>query len=288
MSRRYVLRAAGRKLAIKQLPYHIVRDSKEGESANDHNGDRKWRAQMEVEESANQDSPQLMIAGQQAVKGLNPVQASEPGWTAPRSPNPGRRKEHPELTQVAFDKLLAFLDPDRDSAGRKYEIIRRKLVKFFECRGCPIPDDLADETINHVARKIDQGQQITGDEPARYFYGVARYIIRGHWRRSARSSESTECLPQYYHPREDPAETAQRRTEEHMSCKRLEELERCLRELTEDNRELIIKYYEYEQGGKKESRILLARRLGIQSNALRLRVHRIRLKLKQDLNGLIE
>jgi RNA polymerase sigma factor (sigma-70 family) len=194
------------------------------------------------------------------------------------------RAENPELTQDAFDKMLAILDQDRNAAGRKYEIIRRKLQKFFECRGCAIPSDLADETINLVARKIAHGQQITGDEPARYFYGVARNVIKEYWRRPARWLDSTECLPQAYHPSQDPSETAQRNLEARNSDQRLEELGRCLRELTDENRELIIQYYQFEGSAKKASRRMMARQLGIRSNALRLRVHRIRLKLRRDFN----
>jgi len=33
------------------------------------------------------------------------------------------------LTQEAFDRLLGWLDPDRESAGEKYEAIRLRLIK---------------------------------------------------------------------------------------------------------------------------------------------------------------
>ncbi len=58
------------------------------------------------------------------------------------------------LTQAALDSLLAWLDPDRDRAGAKYEAIRTRLIKVFVCRGCPEAEDLADETINRVASKL--------------------------------------------------------------------------------------------------------------------------------------
>ena len=44
------------------------------------------------------------------------------------------------LTQEAFDALLAWLDPEREAAGRKYEEIRLRLIKLFTCRGCSEPD----------------------------------------------------------------------------------------------------------------------------------------------------
>ena len=48
------------------------------------------------------------------------------------------------LTQGAFDKMLAWLDTDRNLAGEKYEKLRIKLIKIFTCRGCDSPEDLAD------------------------------------------------------------------------------------------------------------------------------------------------
>src|ERR671938_30866 len=66
------------------------------------------------------------------------------------------------LTAEAFTKLLARLDPDRERAGEKYEELRRTLVKFFEWRGAPFPEDQADETFNRVARKLDEGRGQSG------------------------------------------------------------------------------------------------------------------------------
>jgi hypothetical protein len=40
------------------------------------------------------------------------------------------------LTQDAFDKLLNWLDSDRERAGQKYETIRLRLIKIFTCRRC--------------------------------------------------------------------------------------------------------------------------------------------------------
>src|SRR6476646_4870393 len=79
------------------------------------------------------------------------------------------------LTQEALDKLLACLDPNRESAGEKYEHIRVGLVKFFEWRGCSFSQDHADETINRVARKLDQGEELR--DVYTYVYGVARMLI---------------------------------------------------------------------------------------------------------------
>src|SRR5918911_1288958 len=80
------------------------------------------------------------------------------------------------LTRDAFDQLLSWLHPDREQAGKKYEEVRYKLIKIFGCRGCLTPEDLADETINRVARRLgDIAATYVGD-PARYFCGVAQKV----------------------------------------------------------------------------------------------------------------
>ncbi len=58
------------------------------------------------------------------------------------------------LTETGFKRLLESLDSDREIAGQKYERIQRKLVSFFEWRGCAAAEDLADKTIDRVTRRL--------------------------------------------------------------------------------------------------------------------------------------
>jgi hypothetical protein len=81
-----------------------------------------------------------------------------------------------ELTPKAFTQLLAKLDPDPEMAGEKYEKLRRLLIKFFECRGSFISDELADETLNRLARKIDEGEEIEKNVFA-FSLGIARFVF---------------------------------------------------------------------------------------------------------------
>ncbi len=93
------------------------------------------------------------------------------------------------LTQQAFNNLLFWLDPDLNRAGERYEIIRRGLVRYFRGRGCASPEDLADETINRVSQKVPDLRPVYVGEPARYFFGVARYVYLEYLRRQPRESE---------------------------------------------------------------------------------------------------
>lgn len=166
------------------------------------------------------------------------------------------------LTQESFDSLLAWLDSDRERAGRRYEEIRRRLIKIFACRGCHEPEDLADETINRVAKKVADISATYEGDPALYFYGVANKV----------HLESVKKRPASPAP---PAPQAEEFEREH-DC-----LERCMELLPPRNRELVLQYYHEERGAKIEHRQALADQLGIALNALRIRAHRIRMTLRR-------
>src|SRR5438105_3823358 len=80
------------------------------------------------------------------------------------------------LTQIDFDSLLDWLDSSREKAGEKYEMIRGGLIDIFHYRGCTGPEDLADVTINRVAKKVHKIRNSYAGDPARYFYGVAKKV----------------------------------------------------------------------------------------------------------------
>ena len=181
------------------------------------------------------------------------------------------RKRRADLTQETFDQLLAWLDRDRDRAGQRYEEIRSQLIRIFMCRGCPVPEELADETINRVAGKLREISSDYAGDPALYFYGVARMVFLEYQRRKPAS------LPP------PPAVTAEE-TELRYQC-----LEQCMERLSARNRELILAYYGEDKQAETGPRKELAERLGIGTNALWIRTHRIRESLRecviQCLNG---
>lgn len=179
------------------------------------------------------------------------------------------KKKNWVLTQEAFDLLLASFDADREQAGRKYESIRLRLVKYFEWRGSASPDIEADETINRVARRIGEGQEVQNLNA--YFYGVARLIFM----ESLKAREQEQVLLEENQLAEPPAAGEDPEPERRRAC-----LDGCLRRLPEESRALIMDYYQEEKGMKIECRKRLAARLGIPLNALRIRAHRIRVGLE--------
>ncbi|HKS40267.1 MAG TPA: sigma-70 family RNA polymerase sigma factor [Blastocatellia bacterium] len=162
--------------------------------------------------------------------------------------------------QENFDRFLSWLDPDRDKAGRKYEDIRCKLIKIFTCRGCKDVEELADTTIDRVIRKFPEIVEFYVGDPTLYFCGVARNV----YMERCRPKPSPVVLPA---PPEDSPEEKEQKYE----C-----LEKCLNKLPPETRQMVLDYYKDDKTAKIERRTEMSERLGINKNALRIRMHRIR------------
>lgn len=184
------------------------------------------------------------------------------------------------LTQQAFEKLLGWLDADRERAGLKYEELRLKLVSYFGRKLCLAPDELTDETLNRVARRIVEEEKILDEEPLVYCYRVARLVFLEHWRDPARAQAALDDLPPSSQPFSDPEKAAEREVRRRRREKRLECLDRCASELPQETRTMIVEYYQSERREKIERREALAARLKISANALRIRACRVRDKLE--------
>lgn len=176
------------------------------------------------------------------------------------------------LTEEAFAKFLAHLDPEKERAGEKYEALRLTLVKFFDWRGAHFPEECADETFNRVARKIDSGEEVR--DIASYCNGVARMIFLESTRAPDHKRVNLDASTSLPNTNFEPEGISLQR-----SC-----LDHCLGSLPEESRRLILQYYESEKRGKIENRQSLADKLGIPLNALRNRAQRVRAKLEQCVN----
>src|SRR5262245_40090587 len=80
-----------------------------------------------------------------------------------------------KLKAESLERLLGRLAGDRESGAEEYERLRRKLLDFFDHRGAPTPDPLADEAVDGVARKLEQGEVLA--HLRGYVYGVARRVL---------------------------------------------------------------------------------------------------------------
>jgi len=167
------------------------------------------------------------------------------------------------ITKEQFDSLLSWLSDDRELAGTKYETIRTGLVRVFVSKGFNDAEDLADETINRVISRLADIRDTYDGEPTRYFYGVARNVLREQLRRKEFATE----VPVIW---TDPEPTTQER-----EC-----LEKCLQMLPEPKRDLILDYYLYEGHEKIAQHKEMAAEREITEGALRVRVHHVRVRLE--------
>ena len=172
------------------------------------------------------------------------------------------------LTQESFDQLLVAFGGDREAGSRKYLEIRNNLTRFFEWRGCSFPEDHADETINRIAKRVGEGEEILN--PAGYAMGVARRllleVIKSRQREQSALTEMGTASEAYVESGDGES--------------RLECLRNCLQTLSSDNRELILQYYQGEKSEKIQNRKKLLERLGIPVNTLRMRALRLRERLQ--------
>lgn len=165
-------------------------------------------------------------------------------------------------SQDPFDALLTWLDPDRDIAAEKYEIIRRGLVRIFVAKGFSRAEDMADEAFRRASERLPD--QYVG-ERSHYFRGFARNLIREGYRAKEIATDETPEPPILVTNESDEYE-----------C-----LLRCLRFLSPAKRDLILDYHVYEGHDKIEQHEIMAQEIGISKGALRLRAHHLRVELEK-------
>jgi DNA-directed RNA polymerase specialized sigma24 family protein len=174
-----------------------------------------------------------------------------------------------ELTASALDRLLVRLDPDGARAADAYEALRVSLTRFFDWRGAHFPDECADETLNRLARRLDEGADVT--DLRGFALGIARLVLL----EQARSPQLRQ--DELDEQRIGPAPVVERETDGRLhDC-----LESCLASLPDDARTLILEYYQDQRRQKIDRRVRLATQLGLTANALRSRAQRVRDRLER-------
>jgi len=177
-----------------------------------------------------------------------------------------------ELTEQAFIRLLERLGDDEEQAAQKYEDLRHTLIRSFEWRGAPFPEEHADETLNRLARKLDEGVEIRNF--SEYTYTVARLVWLEALKGDQKRREPLDELEHEPVARDTSHEIAEK--EARLNC-----LDDCLDALPAESRDLIMEYYVDEKRGRIDRRRNLAERLGLRRDALANRAQRLRDKLEQ-------
>ena len=194
-----------------------------------------------------------------------------------------------EPTEQIFRDLLHWLDEGTNSDGQRYLEVRRRLELYFDRKNCVAPAELADETLNRVAKKLEENGEITDVLPLQYCYMVAKYVFLETLRAEKRAP--------FYRPLSGAnpsnlngqsatlleADSTSEKKGKVAGC-----LDDCLKNLSNADRELIVEYYRGHQQGKIERRAALATRLGLTANALSIRACRVRQKLEACIEACLK
>jgi DNA-directed RNA polymerase specialized sigma24 family protein len=179
------------------------------------------------------------------------------------------------LTRPALDRLLAALDRDPEAAAIAYEELRARVIGLLQWWRAAEPEELADRTLDRVARKLEEGAVIPEGSLGAYIRGVARMVYYEAARDVQRRQPAAADVPSHLtlvHTRTDETSHA---------C-----LDRCLSMLTAAERSLVLRYY--SDGKTDDVRRRLAAELGISSTALRIRTHRLRERLERCMKGCLD
>lgn len=168
-----------------------------------------------------------------------------------------------QLSREALDRLLEALGPNREEASLRYEALRARLIDLFTWEADPDPEHLADVTLNRLARRVLEGEEVRNLN--HYALGIARMVNLEAGR--ARQKQKSAV-------REMQSSAAGASAE----APGMDAMDGCLKGLAPQSRELIERYYAGD-------RARLAQSLGISVNTLRNRALRIRQRLFECMQG---
>lgn len=183
-----------------------------------------------------------------------------------------------ELRQEDFEALLALLSPNRDDAGVAYERLRRGLIRFFAMRGCSEPESLADETLTRVAARAKSFDPAKNVKVTTFVYGFAAKVLLETFR--GRNPREVPLDPEHT---ELKTEQSDENSDLRMDC-----LGKCLKHIETADAELLIEYYTREKHEKIELRRQMAEKLGIRSDTLHTRIHRMRTVVGECVRRCVE
>jgi DNA-directed RNA polymerase specialized sigma24 family protein len=178
--------------------------------------------------------------------------------------------------EAPLDTLLERLAAEGDVAPA-YGRLHLRLVTYFRLRFPAEAETLADEVIDRLARRLDDGTPVVS--LAGYALGIARLLVleAGARQRKERDAAREATLQRELSQQEvepDPAAPA---------------LRTCLEAIGSESAAFILEYYAADGGATRIARRqALAERLGMSLNALRNRALRIRVGLEKCVRARLQ
>lgn len=171
----------------------------------------------------------------------------------------------------SFEKLLTMLDPhDREAAGREYELLRAKLIKYFEWRNCDNCNELTDDVFERVQNKLETDESI--ENIRAYAFGIANFVRLEHYRDPSRQNVTIEDENSDFVSPDSSTDLAQE--------KRLDCLNECMSRMDDEDRSFLIRYHDEDNGRRQDVRKTIASELKVSVNTLRIRACRLRSALE--------
>ena len=182
-----------------------------------------------------------------------------------------------QLTEETLRCLLAALGTDEKRAAERYERLRGRLTLFFMRHRCVLPEDLADEVVNRLARILTDSRPIANIEA--FSLGIARIVALEEQTKSVREQslfpEIQRNISQVHHTS----------SEEEIP---FEAMETEWDALPAETREMLALYHAGSGSERIHTRQRLAAHLGISNGTLRKRVFDLRTLLRAKLRNTIE
>ena len=175
---------------------------------------------------------------------------------------------------VDYDELLRRLALLGGEPGEQYSLLRTRLVRIAEQWGSRAPEDLADETLSRVARKLGQGTEVR-DLP-HYVVGIARNVFHEMLRSQQKGFQFVGNIDALEDLATEPVDDSKSEI--------VDRLTECMGHLSEEDRETMLTYYDEDGASKVEFRQRLAKSLGMSRNALTVRMFRLRQRLERCLS----
>ena len=187
----------------------------------------------------------------------------------PKNGDPSSTRRN--ASKASFPALLAALGETPEESGIEYERLRSKLILFFSRRMLQFPEDLADEVLDRLARRIVEGTVI--DSIPAFAFGIGRHLTL------EQIKNRSETKADNFWDNVPAPSTTQSSDEE------IARMECCLRTLRPDEAKLLRGYYLTTEDTPMKTRGELAKGLGISANTLRQRVFLARQRLRDCMTS---
>jgi DNA-directed RNA polymerase specialized sigma24 family protein len=174
--------------------------------------------------------------------------------------------------RAAFQQFLEMLGSDPEEAGRVFTSLHTSLVIFAERHKHADPEGFADRVLTTLQEKARTERIIN---PRALAYAVARNIELAEWRSLSSAPISISDMPDGQELAAPPTTSDSDRIREELTD---ECLEHCLKTLSSDDLAAIVHYYNLGSDAVKDYVVRkgFASKLGIRTETLAVRVHRIR------------